>query len=202
MFKQLTLLAFSLFSLIAIAQENRFSASVFGGFTAAQVQGDGLGGFNKPGLTFGLGTSWELKNNFGLGFKLAYVQKGSRKVQDPENNDYSFYKMALQYAEIPVFVSYKIKKIKIYFGPSIAKLLKATEESAAGYFPTSNPFKSLEFGMAGGVNYQVAQHWSLEMGFQESLSSIRQTPVYAKGAFGRFQGQYNTVLNFTANFHF
>lgn len=196
MFRTLLLLVITiLLRQTCLAQQKLFSTTVFAGFTASQVQGDGLAGFDKPGLTAGFGVRARLNKTWGLGFELAYVQKGSRKVQDPDNDDHTYYRMSLHYAEVPILLSYNQNKLTVFAGPTIGYLLASSEETSSGINPVQNPFKKIEVGVAGGVAYGLSKHLGVSMRIQESVLSIRDTPRYAKGFLGRFSGQYNTLLN-------
>ncbi len=182
--------------------QKKFTTSAFFGTTATQVQGDALAGFDKLGITGGIGTVYQFNKSWGLGFELSYIQKGSRKVQNPDSADFSYYKMALHYAEVPVFLRYKYKKIWFEAGPTFGILIAASEENSDGILAYSAPFKQFELGIMGGVAYQFNQNWGVKFRTTESISSIRDTPAYDKGALGRFRGQYNTSLIFQLFYQF
>ncbi len=206
MFKSLAISAFVLFLGINVSAQRRqlFTSYAFAGMIASQVQGDGLAGFDKPGLTGGFGVKARLDRQWALGFELAFVQKGSRKVQDPDNNDYDYYKLALNYAEVPILLHYitKKKKLSFFAGPTVGYLLGSHEETTSGINPITNPFLKVELGITGGATLQFAKNWGVSMRTQESILSIRKTPPYAKGFLGRYSGQYNTVLNVIFIYHF
>lgn len=185
-----------------LAQRKVFSANVFFGGTATQVQGDGLAGFDKPGLTTGFGVRGRLDRKWSMGFDLAYVQKGSRKVQDPDNNDFTYYRLSLHYAEVPILVQYNTKKLSFFAGPTIGYLLASSEETTSGIQEIQNPFRKLELGLTGGASYKFSKNWSIASSIQESALSIRATPAYAKGFLGRYSGQYNTALYLRLIYHF
>lgn len=202
MFKHFLVSLLILCSTAAIAQKKVFSTAVFAGFTASQVQGDGLAGFDKPGLTAGLAVKANLNRSWGLGFELAFVQKGSRKVQNPDIDDYTYYRLSLNYAEVPLLLHYSSKKLNFSAGPTIAYLLGSHEETSSGINEIQNPFRKIEIGVTGGVAYRFTKKMDVSMRIQESITSIRNTPDYAKGFLGRYSGQYNTVLNLTLIYNF
>ena len=84
------------------AQEvGRFKADIIIGGTAAQIHGDDLFGFNKPGLELGLGVRYDIRHNMDLSVELLYSQQGSRSafIQNSTDPNITF---ALNYAYIPV----------------------------------------------------------------------------------------------------
>ena len=58
-----------------------FRGGFTGGFSASQVRGDGIDGFNKLGLYGGLIVDVRKYTNVGLQLGLLYHDKGSRKVR-------------------------------------------------------------------------------------------------------------------------
>ncbi|MES2628119.1 MAG: porin family protein [Bacteroidota bacterium] len=205
MCRYLVFLVFLTLSFTLSAQRGRkkvFHTSAFAGFTAAQVQGDGLGGFDKPGLTAGFGVGNRINKKWGIGFELSFVQKGSRKVQDPDNEDYTYYRLSLNYAEVPLLVQYYRKKLTVFAGPTVGYLLGSHEEISGEILPIQNPFRKYEVGVTLGAAYRFARKWDISMRIQDSALSIRPTPAYAKGFLGRYSGQYNTVLNFVLVYQF
>lgn len=142
--------------------QQRFSTQVFAGYAATQVQGDGLG------LDYGLTKKW------ALGFELAYLQKGSRKNANPEKNDLTFYKMALHYAEIPILLKFKQKKLTIAAGPSIGYLLKATEENAFEKQVSTATFSKIDLQLSIGASYAITQKLQLSSRIANSITAIRK----------------------------
>ncbi len=190
---------------ISFAQHRKplFGAYAYGGFVTSQVQGDALAGFDKSGLTGGLGITTIRNKKWGLGFELAFVQKGSQKKPNPDYDDYTTYKMALQYLEVPVLLQYHRKKLSFFAGPTFGVLVGSKEYINGDLIPNPAPFNPVEFGAALGVAYSFHQHWDVSMRTQESIGSIRATPNnYAKGFLGRYSGQYNTVLNLVLVYRF
>lgn len=182
--------------------QKKFTANAFLGFTSSQVQGDGLAGFDKAGFTAGIGIHNRINKKWGWGFELSYVQKGSKSTPNADSTNFNYYKMSLHYAEIPIYLTYKFKKIRFEAGPTFGILIGATEESYDEVLPIVTPFKSYEIGIMGGVTYQYSKKIGFRFRSSESIFSIRNTPAYAKGAFGRFNGQYNTVLSLQIIYNF
>ncbi|HEX4886864.1 MAG TPA: porin family protein [Luteibaculaceae bacterium] len=187
----------SLIALNALGQRKKFETRLIAGFTASQVQGDGYGGFDKAGLTAGAGIQWPVNKKSTLGFDLLYTQKGSRKIPDPENGDFTLYRLQLDYISVPVIYRYSFKKFIAIAGPEIAVLARSREQNQFGDVITPLKFKPLDIGINLGFGFRAGKRISLQMLLQESLLSIRETAPYAKGILGRFRGMYNTVIHTT-----
>lgn len=182
--------------------QQRFSAYASAGFTATQVQGDNLGGFHKPGICAGFGVKVNTRGKVFANIELQFVQKGSQKLQDPDNGDYGFYKLKLNYAEIPILAGVQISKLLLFTGPTIGFLLSSSEETEGVPSSGTYPFKKTDISWCGGAGAAITKKWTATLRLSESLLSIRETPIYQKGAFGRFRGQYNTALIFFLNYSF
>ena len=105
--KKALYIAFALVMLAgsAATAQQRFDATVFGGATFNQIDGDDAGGYTHLGLRGGVGTSfylgWDERTPWRLVVELAYVQKGSNI-----ENDLLQRRISLDYVELPVMMSY------------------------------------------------------------------------------------------------
>ncbi len=202
MSKSVLLCLFLWFGVNLFAQQNRFSSHLMIGLVTSQVQGDALAGFDKAGITVGIGLDRRLSKSVEWGFAINYIQKGSRTKTDPDSINYNFYKMALHYIEVPVLFKYRYKKFQFEAGPSFGFLLAAKEENFYGPAAPGSQFKKYELGLVGGVVYKHRKNVSIGIRSAESIWSIRETAAYPKGAFGRYRGQYNTLLSLNFFYHF
>jgi len=64
-----------------------FKSGLLFGVSAAQVEGDGYGGYNKAGVILGGFTNTEFSKKISLQFEIAYIGKGARKVPKPDKGD-------------------------------------------------------------------------------------------------------------------
>lgn len=191
-------LALSFISLEGTAQDEEgfFNVGMQLGVTGSQVDGDGLSGFNKFGLIGGFFVNTELNEDFLLSMELNFIQKGSRKNVDAENNDYTFYKMSLNYAQVPLILTYHVSEnLSFHAGPAIGFLLSDKEEYFDGIISNNPPFNKLEIGGVAGVQYKISEHLSGQIRADRSLLPIREKKndtVY------QLEGrQYNSVLAFS-----
>ncbi|MDP5075627.1 MAG: PorT family protein, partial [Flavobacteriales bacterium] len=81
---KLILLFFFLLSFESNAQQ-AFKAGISFGMTTSQISGDGLGGWDKFGITGGAFVSAPLSSKNGFRIGLNYADKGSRTKRDTLN---------------------------------------------------------------------------------------------------------------------
>ena len=178
----------------AVAQG--FRGELLAGIATSQVSGDQLSGFDKVGGLLGGGVKLSTGNKTEVGFRMFYVQKGSRKPSNLSNGDPTFYLLRLNYIEMPLSCGYKFnKKWKAEAGLSVAYLFKSKEEDENGELVDTQPFEKIDFSMFGGVTYAFNEKIGVQVHYWQSLLPIRST---ASGESFRLNaGQYNSV--FTLN---
>jgi len=171
----------------------RFKAVLQGSLAGTQVSGDELSGFNKAGLLAGAGVITALKKDLSLGFKILYLQKGSRKPSKLDQGDPTTYLLKLNYIEVPIQFRYKAgKKLFLEFGPSIAYLVKYKEENEDGELENRNAFSKIDLSLTGAIVYQINEFWEIRFEGWQSILPIRK---HSDGITYRLNlGQYNSVI--------
>ncbi len=174
---------------------------IIAGVSPSQVSGDRLSGFNKVGLTGGLLAKTALSQKMDIEIELLYVQKGSRKPIDPDNNNYEQYILRLDYVEVPLIFQYRFNDKWIFdAGVSYGRLIRASESDEYGEFPESLPFKKNEFSINGGINYYLFKNVLMNWRISNSVLPVR--PHISGAHFRLNRGQYNTVLMFLIKYEF
>ncbi len=179
------------------ATAQRFQGGVFLGLSTTQVSGDQLAGFNKTGFLAGGLVSTGLGKNFDLALEIMYIEKGSRRKPNHEND--SSYLLKLTYFEVPLLLGYTYKKrLKLEAGPSFGKLLSSSESDQNGEIPRQIPFKDMEISINGGISYRLWKGLYVHTRIATSVIPIRP---HASGETYYFnRGQYNTVLFFDVKY--
>lgn len=105
--KKFYTILFPIFFLFATQQTyaQGFDAALLLGLNAAQLDGDGLVGYHKVGLSGGLRVSYPIKEKSDLGLELLYSQRGSRSPLSVSGD--LVIVTGLDYLEIPLFYNYK-----------------------------------------------------------------------------------------------
>ena len=87
-----------------------FKAKILAGVATSQVSGDQLAGFNKAGIMAGAGVSTKLSEKADLGFEMYYIQKGSVKQSNIDKGDLVYYRLRLNYVEVPILFEYHLSE--------------------------------------------------------------------------------------------
>ena len=173
----------------------RFHGGLTAGVAASQVSGDNLSGFNKAGLYAGGFVNVVLSEKSALQLEMYYIQKGSRKNQRPKVNDYTVYKLNLQYIEMPLLYRWQFsRRFSLYLGPALGVLVKNTEveKDEAGLLPNRPSFHRFDLNVVLGLGISISDHFRVIFRGQNSVLPIRN---YSGNALFRLDRlQYNTTL--------
>lgn len=179
----------------------RFDAGFVCGLAATQVDGDGNGGYNKAGPIAGIWVGRSLSPALYARMELRYIQKGSYAKNVEDGVSTSFYRMRLNYFEIPLILGYRLKNgFNPLVGLSGGYLITAKEMNQYGSFPPEEiqKFHKVEFAGLFGLEYNRSEHWSFYGIFTYSLIPIR--PHKDNLTYRWDHGQYNRVLELVARY--
>lgn len=177
-----------------------FNGGLKAGFTGSQIDGDYLGGYNKPGFTAGVFINREINYRFRWQTELVYVMKGAAKIT--KLNDPDMYRMALHYAELPFFLSYKISsKLDAHIGPAIGYLWYATRNTGAGKEVLKSQIDKFDFSGIAGFQYFLSPRFSSAIRISHSITSISREPgnLTWMGTYGQYNHQLELSLFYTFN---
>jgi hypothetical protein len=174
--------------------QQAFSAGLALGMTTSQISGDGLGGWDKFGLTGGayVNAPFSSKNGFRLG--LYYTEKGSRTKRDTLN--FNTFAYRLKYIEVPVQYSFQNGPITILSGLYYGRLIKQDILSNRASYAVNPAFRNYDIGLALGATLQMGDHFFIEGKFSTSVIPTRPSPNFANPNSYYEKGNYNQVLNF------
>lgn len=181
------------------------------GITASQISGDGFYGFGQFGANLFGGVEWSAPAGFGGALALGFNQKGARKYQTA--NDFTTYRLRVNYLEIPVFLTYRWDKFRFGAGPGLNVRINHRERSMFGDIQPERSFMPFEFALNGCVAYELRDRVFLNLWFQNSLLPARahvSGQVYPPNNFilGAWhtalldRGQYFTSLMLTVRVEF
>lgn len=167
------LFAFHLMPLNAKAQ--RFDATVSAGLNMCQIDGDGAGRYNHPGLRAGVGTSFALGNDeqspWRMVVELAFAQKGSVAGDEYFQRDIS-----LNYVELPLMMSYNClgDRLRLAAGVAPAVLVGArVTDDGSDNQPLADTYKPLDLlPLTVSVRYRFTDHLGIEGRYENSMLSI------------------------------
>lgn len=162
----------------------RFGAAAVGGVNASQIDGDGLAGFDKAGLTAGIKAEVYLESAFQLNVEFLFTQRGSKPdIFTPELDP--DIKILLNYAEIPVYVSLgdwwqeegEYHKVSAHAGISYGRLITART------FDYTNPaeqnldnlvpfFNDNDLSWLIGASYRMTKTWGLMARYTRGITPL------------------------------
>ena len=174
------------------ATAQNFKGKIILGINGSQVDGDKLGGYDKPGMLFGAGTEYLLNEKVGLQSEILFSQKGSKSTEkDPD-----YFILRINYLEIPLLLNYHTSNgILLQAGISFDYLISAKLDDGAGFADRKEPLKSFDFCYNIGFGYDVTENINLNIRFTYSILPINITAVNNLPA-NRF-GLFNNTLSFT-----
>lgn len=189
-----------LFSLPLSAQ--RFGGGIYAGLSASQIHGDGLGGYDLPGINAGVYTAARFWDRAALQMEIAFIQKGARE----KNSDSSrFYKARLNYIEIPLLFQYYWGDFALEIGPALDILVSAREEQQGFTYRSNPPYRKLNLSAIAGINWYFSEKTYISLRTNNSLTPIREGNAVGNSpqsfGFGGY-GQRNIVLSFALVWQF
>jgi hypothetical protein len=193
-------LIFTFLLCVTDLQAQNFKAGLKAGFCASQVSGDNLSGFDKAGIVAGAFVANDFSRKTGLQMEIIFIQKGSRRRVSEDDN--SFYRLRLHYAEVPVLFLFRpSKKITLTGGLSAGVLIHAEEANQLGVIYNTPPFNKLEISTQLGIRFILSDHWAADLRHSNSLTTVRDF----EGSYNYYyfeKGQYNTAVHLTLHYTF
>ncbi len=183
---------------MGISHAQSFRGGFLAGFTASQIDGDKLDGYNRPNLKIGFLTELKKRRRkpSTFGFELIYQGKGSstwikQGGQGPDR------KIRLHVAELlPYYKYYLSKKTSIRGGVAVGYLLSADKIIEGETFEIKNgTFNNVTFDGNIGIQTQVTPKLFFQIDLQYSLVSIAN--VNTEDVIFNKKGMYNNIVAFT-----
>ena len=184
--------------------QNRFDATFFAGLNMSQIDGDGAGSYNHPGLRAGVGTSFALGSNqhspWRMVVELAYTNKGSH-IEDFDR------KLSASYIEIPVMMSYNLMEGRLRLAAGVAPAIligNSVTNYGAEDIPSQENFTTFDWlPLTASLRYRFADHLGVEVRYQNSFLSI--TKENGSGTYRLFKenkGCFSRLVSFELTYTF
>jgi hypothetical protein len=172
------------------------------GLNGCQIHGDGYSGYNKLGMFAGLGVNAKLNLRSSIELGFYFSQKGARHNQNPKAGDYSFYRLNLNYIDMPLsYCFYVSQNYYLTGGASFAYLFSYSEIVNNTNLSAYSHFNKTEVGINIGLGKKLKNGFSAELRCSNSVKTVRNygiaaTLVYYNNPIARFfnKGFYNNLL--------
>jgi hypothetical protein len=140
-------------------QSQSFAGKLILGFNGSQIDGDGLGGYYKPGLVFGAGVRFPLNEKLSIGPEIMYSMKGAKTSFD-QVTKYGYPRIIyrLNYVDLPVIAEYKVNDgLQIEGGLSVNYMLNAKLDPGGniGFQDAEYLFNKLDYQAIIGLKYYI-----------------------------------------------
>jgi len=187
------------------ASAQRIIGGISLGTNLTQVDGDQFYGFNKFGLNVGpmVALPFGKKRNWSVSMELLYSQKGS---YHKGSTDSTYYKLKLDYIDIPVLVHFTDKKIvSAGVGFCYGQLINKVESDLYIVKPNTD-FLPYDVSVLGEVALRLWNRLWINVRYQYSMVNLRTvtfTDPYKGGTDNTWErDQYNNVLTFRLTYFF
>ncbi len=170
-----------------------FDGGIVAGFSASQVDGDELSGFNKLGLVGGGWVSRTFSDNLSGQLELRYIGKGAYESNNTPPNEI-FYKLALHYIDLPVLINFHYRDNVVFnLGVSPEYLIKHLAENQFGIDPDDSlPYNSFTMSAIIGCGYTFLEKLTFNVRYNYSIIPMSPHASHQTYLFNR--GKYNNVL--------
>ena len=180
-------LSFQFFSFISFGQPpDRIRAKIILGVMGAQIDGDQLGGYNKPGLIAGMAMEMKLGKKFSVQPEMMYNQKGARST------DRSLYYaiMRLNYLDLCGLLNFYVKnQFVLQGGGSYGLLYKARVDRGSGFITDNSFFNSSDLCLLFGAEFKFSPKGAVSIRHGYSVKSISPVAYW-----------YNNTISFSLRF--
>lgn len=166
------LLFFPLLFLSHFMHAQRFEGKLIAGGNLAQIDGDRLLGYNKAGLTGGVGVTTVLSERWKFSLEFLYNQIGSRSTQNDDPNSV-FDRIALNYIEVPVLIHFLDWKLHFNAGLTYSQLINYRVIENTGIDITDlTTYNNSNIAVTLGATYFKDEHWGFDFRWSRALNDL------------------------------
>lgn len=182
---------------LSIQAQTGFKGSAILGINFAQIDGDGLAGYDKPGISAGFRLSYPLEKRMDLSLEMLYSTRGSQ-----ENlfggGDAGLGTTNLRYIELPIIYSFKdwfiegenYHKVKAEGGLSLGYLFDVESENTT-YIDGIGNLTEYDLSYILGVSYNATRNIGFTFRYTRSLVDLYQLEGRLLSYFITFRTDYN-----------
>jgi len=185
------------------SQAQNFNAGLVGGLSGTQLDGDGLGGYNKLGIYAGAYVNRAINDRWSWQFEIAYSQKGSRRVVKPETlDDGPWIRLQMHYIDVPLLVIWDFRdKIALEGGVSGNMLLSFAYNDLRNNLLNTD-FKRFESAILLGARYELRENLFVFARASYSIFSIDPQANFLPFFALLQRGAYNNVITLGMRYQF
>lgn len=138
------------------------------GLNLSNIGSDAVNNSIRPGYHLGVYYSTSLADNLWLEPELQYSAQGSNAEDET-----SAFDQTLSYLNIPMTFKYSVgTSVKIIGAPYAGILLAAEARSEAGDFDNKDLFKSIDYGIGLGLEYELSSSLNISARYLFGIADI------------------------------
>lgn len=167
-------------------EAQRFNLGLKGGLNFAQVNGDGLAGYDKLGVEAGVRTVINFESNWDLVVELLYSQRGSSDQVTFRGNNVTFL-LIMDYVSIPVLFEFKDWVVndedggfyRMHFNGGLAygRVFNLVNEINSAPDSFADSFNTDDLSMILGIDYYFNRHFSVNLRYTRSLIPLQRVEL-------------------------
>ena len=164
------------------SEAQNFNASLILGMNAAQIDGDQLYGYNKPGLQAGFAISREYRVGIDFTLEFLYCQRGSQDGFSFGGRDDEKLRTSLDYVSFPMLMEFHLIKdvddryrFKIYPGIAYSYLIDGT--SPGGGIVDNENFRTHDISYVAGLSYLLVKGCWIGFRYTRGLIGVIDIPT-------------------------
>lgn len=164
---------------ISLFSQPGFNASIIGGLTTSQINGDGHAGYDKFGFVAGIQTGFFISKKSELALEFLYSQRGSQsKVL--KGTGIPVERIHLDYIEIPIIYQYNdwyiddldYFKVRAEGGLSYGNLFQVNTSNTSPSYNDGEGFNQHDLSFLFGFAYQFNKHLAVNFRYTRSLTRL------------------------------
>lgn len=155
-------------------ESRTFIFTVLGGGNFAQIDGDSLAGYHKPGFNVGGRVQIVVHKNFQPSIEIAYSQKGSSSTffKKPE------ILFVLDYAQIPVMLNYVDRRVMFSAGMAYAQLIRSKVTIRGNDEPAIlDQYKKSDISFIAGATFFMTKNLGVNLRWERSVANLLKAPA-------------------------
>ncbi|NNF35139.1 MAG: outer membrane beta-barrel protein [Saprospiraceae bacterium] len=166
----------------------KFEASVVVGMNAAQIDGDLLYGYNKPGIQAGISIYYPYRENLKFSLEMLYCQRGSQDGFAFGGEDDDRLRTSLNYASLPLISNFMLLKdeglgkYKIKLSPGLAYSYLIEGKSPGGGVNDNENFRNHDLSFLAGISYMMVNNVWIGFRYTRSVVGAIDIPSRAETA--------------------
>lgn len=185
------------------AMGQRFVGKVILGANANQIDGDGLSGYNKPGLLAGLGAAFPIDDHWSFEPEFLFSMKGSRTSQAELDNGVTdrLIVFRLNYLELPLIINYSISDQFVIAGgvhPNVLINARVDAGDNRGFLDDTERWRRLDLCTSLGLEWRFSENMGVNMRYSYSLlpaNNLLAAPDRYQIQAGIFPGMRNNTIS-------